>query len=175
MIDIYKQINEERIEEGSDNVPVYEIGQKIYLYYPGVTVRTRPKGNDKEYKTLTAKLTKRWRGPFTVMERLSNTTYKINMNGTTQNVHVERMRDAVTHKQTSIDEYDNDLTLAEAELESIKQTQMMLLEREKSIQQEKEKLKAERITEIPLNTHVICVTIKDDYTHRLGHNQQECL
>ena len=96
------------------------------------------------------------------------------MNGTTQNVHVERMRDAVNHKQSSIDEYDNDLALAEAELESIKQTQMLLIARESALQREKEKLEAEKMIEIPVNTHVICITIKDDYTSSLILKSTKC-
>jgi hypothetical protein len=111
VIEIYNQINEERIEEGSNDVPTFEVGQKVYLYYPGV--RTRKKGEDKEYKTLTAKLTKRWKGPYIIMERLSKTTYKIEKDGITQNVHSERLRDAVSHTQTTVEEYDYDLAQAD--------------------------------------------------------------
>ncbi len=167
VLEIYKAINEKRIEDGSDDVPTFETGQQVYLYYPGV--KTRRKGDDMERKTLTAKFMKRWKGPYRVMKRLSNTTYQIEKDGKLQNVHVERMRDAVSHRQTTIDEYNHDLALADAELESIRQTQEMLIARENSLKNEKIKLEAERDLEkeeIPLNTQVICVTVRDDYSRR---------
>ena len=56
-------------------------------------------------------------------------------------VHVERMRDAVNHKQTTIEDYDYDLTLADAELESLKTTQEMLITRENSLRNQSWKQK----------------------------------
>ena len=169
VIEIYKSVNEKRLEEGANDVPTFEIGQQIYLYYPGV--KTRRKGDDNERKTLTAKLIKRWKGPYNVMKKLSNTTYTIEKDGKLQNVHVERMRDAVNHKQTTIEDYDYDLTLADAELESLKTTQEMLITRENSLREEKSKLEAEREIEreereeIALNTQVMCVSVSA-HSHR---------
>ena len=167
VLEIYKSINEERIEEGSEVVPTFEIGQQVYLYYPGV--KNRRVGDDYERKTLAAKLTKRWRGPYIIMGRPTHVTYTIQKDGKLQNVHVERLRDAVNHKQTTISDYDEDLTLAEAELESIKQSQELLMARENALKEEKSKLEAEKEIEketLPLNTHVVCVSVRDDHSHR---------
>ena len=38
------------------------------------------------------KLTRRWKGPYTVIEKLTNVNYRVDRNGKVQVVNVQRMR-----------------------------------------------------------------------------------
>ena len=113
-------------------------------------------------KTLSSKLLKRWKGPYIVMKQLSKVTYRIIKEGKTQDVHIERSRDAVNHKNETIEDYDYDLALADAELQSIKQTQEALMNREAVLKEEKSKVQAEREVETVTvtNSHLVCLVVR---------------
>jgi len=170
VLEIYRKVNDDRIESGCNDVPTFSIGQKVYLYYPVVKQYRDPATAEK--KRLNAKLSKRWIGPYTVLEQLTKITYRIEKEGKVQDVHVERLRDAVSHTSSTLTENQYDLTLAEAEMESIKATQQALLERQSELQQEKSKLEAEiqlsAQSDQIVNVNATCVYIIDDYTHRLS-------
>lgn len=71
---------------------------------------------------LSRKLTKRWRGPFTVLERNSDVTYTIVKDGNTQLVNVHRLKLVGDEKQNSYLEHEDDLLSAESELISLNNT-----------------------------------------------------
>lgn len=127
--DILKNVNDERLMNVGDNsdIPSFNIGDEVLLYDP-----TTPKG-------LSRKLIRRWKGPYTVINKLSTITFEIVRDGHTQTVHVERIR-----KQNAFDDdhLHDELLLAEDEIRIIEQVQQQLLARKKMINDDKMKIEA---------------------------------
>jgi hypothetical protein len=89
---------------------------------------------------LSRKLTKRWRGPFTILERNSDVTYTIVKDGNTQLVNVHRLKLIGDEKQNSYLEHEDDLLSAESELISLNNTIENLLALKAAKQQEQKLL-----------------------------------
>ena len=127
--DILKNINDDRImkNDGDINLPSFNIGDEVLLYDP-----TTPKG-------LSRKLIKRWKGPYTVINKLSSTTYEIIRDGRSQTVHMERIR-----KQNMFDDdrLNDELMIAEDEIRIIEQLQQQLLVRKQKINDDKQRIEA---------------------------------
>jgi transposase InsO family protein len=126
--DILKNVNDDRIENASVNeLPSFNIDDKVLMYDP-----TTPKGQSR-------KLVRRWRGPYIIVNKISNTTYQILKDGISQTVHVERLR-----KQNAFDDdhLQDELMSAEDEIRAIEEVQQQLLARKKNVEDNKNKLSA---------------------------------
>jgi len=132
VLDIYTEINNDRMEDPKqNNIPSFTTGDKIYLYHPYTK------------KGFNRKMTRRWKGPYNVIEKLSNVNYKIERKGKFQDVHVQRMRQLSEHN-TSMESYEYDLTLANDEVNAINDTVEALLTRRAKIEQEKVVIQASK-------------------------------
>ena len=149
VLDIYKQINEERIEDiDQEKLTTFRVGDKVYMYHP-----TTKKG-------LSRKWVKRWRGPYTIIKRTSNVNYTITKDGHSQDVHVQRLR--LQEKESDLlSSHEYDITLANEELEAINEAQRALINRTTYIQQEKDKLEASRQIE-QNESNINCVMVHTD-------------
>jgi hypothetical protein len=104
--EILENENIKRIDNVSE-LREYKVGDIVLLH------DTTPKVG------LSRKLTKRWRGPFTVLERNSDVTYTIIKDGNTQIVSVHRLKPIGDEKKNSYLEHEEDLLSAESELNSL--------------------------------------------------------
>ena len=86
---------------------------------------------------LSRKLTKRWRGPFTVLERNSDVTYTIVREGNTQLVNVHRLKRVGDEKKNSYLSHEEDLATAVTELSNINSTIENLLALKASTENER--------------------------------------
>ena len=116
-------------------------------------------------KGLSRKLTKRWRGPYIITERLSSVNYRIVQNGIQRDVHVDRLR-LVESERDLLSTHEYDLTLAENEIEAIRDTQRALIARQDYLQDEKAKLEASKqveqeISENNLNSMSVIQVFED--------------
>jgi len=155
--DIYKEVNEDRININKNtSIPSFNIGDKIYLYDP-----TTKRG-------FNVKLTKRWKGPYTVMEKINHVNYRVSRNGHVSVVNVQRMRGLEQHDD-SLDQYEYELSLAQDEINSINNTIESLLIRKADLGKEQQKLEASKQIElsevININTLSVCMSITSDYAH----------
>jgi hypothetical protein len=126
--DILKNVNDDRIENANaSELPSFNTGDNVLMYDP-----TTPKGQSR-------KLIRRWRGPYTIINKISNTTYQILKDGISQTVHVERLR-----KQNAFDDdhLQDELLSAEDEIRAIEEVQQQLLARKKNVEDNKNKLSA---------------------------------
>jgi hypothetical protein len=159
VLEIYKEVNERRMNDDDHyKVPSFNVGDKIYLYKPSTETGYN------------AKLTRRWKGPYTVLQKISHVVYRIDIDGTAKDVSVERMRKLEQHKDETLEGYDSDLITANVELECISQSMAELLERQKRLEEEKNKLEASKQLEIQeaqqqINVNSICVIVQDVNLH----------
>jgi hypothetical protein len=127
--DILQNINDDRIMNNNDDdkLPSFNIGDEVLLYDP-----TTPKG-------LSRKLIRRWKGPYTIINKLSSTSYTIMRDGRSQTVHAERIR-----KQNMFDDdhLNNELLIAEDEIRVIEQLQQQLLIRKQKINDDRQRIEA---------------------------------
>src|SRR5271154_4434883 len=101
VIDIYKQVNEDRIHVNEkQHIPSFKVGDKVYLYDP-----TTKRG-------FNVKLTRRWKGPYTVMEKINHVNYRVSRNGHVSVVNIQRMRALEQHDE-SLEQYEHELSLAQ--------------------------------------------------------------
>jgi hypothetical protein len=84
------------------------------------------------------KLTKRWKGPYTVIERNSDVTYTIMNEHGSQLVTLHRLKMATDAEKNNYHQHEQDLFMAEDELTSINETIQHLLTMKAN--KEKEKL-----------------------------------
>ena len=155
--DIYKEVNEERIKMNeTKSIPSFDIGDKVYLYDP-----TTKRGYN-------VKLTRRWKGPYIVMEKINNVNYRVTRNGIVSVVNVQRMRALEQHDNT-LEQYEYDLELAQEEMNAINNTVEALMIRKSEIEVEKNKIKAaeeiEKAELVNVNTLSVCMAISSDYSH----------
>jgi len=123
--DILENENKMRIDNMSE-IRVFNIGDKVFLHDNTTKVG------------LSRKLTKRWKGPFTIIERNSNVTYTIEKDGNTQLVSIHRLRLAGDQEKNSYLDHEEDLVNAQSELTSINDSIQHLLQ----LKTEKEKEKS---------------------------------
>ena len=87
----------------------------------------------------------RFQGPYTVAERITAVNYSITKNGSSQTVHIDRLRKVV--KDDNVDVWKNDLHLAEDELNMINDLQSKLVAMKTQTQSNIDKLAAELLIE----------------------------
>jgi hypothetical protein len=104
----------------------FAIGDKVLLY--DVTTKVG----------YSRKLTKRWKGPYTIIEQNSDVTYTIADEKGTQLVTLHRLKAAGDEEKNNYLEHQDDLNMAEVELTSINDTIQHLLTMKAD--KEKEKL-----------------------------------
>ena len=134
--DIMINVNEQRlIAIENEEVPSYDIGAKVWLHDPTT------KRNTSE------KLTIRWNGPYTVIQRVNDVNYYIEMNGKGQLVHVNRLKRYIP----SIYEEDNNVVLeyrkALEDLEIVERVALEIATKKKQMEYEIERLKARKEVE----------------------------
>jgi hypothetical protein len=112
--DILKNENEQRIEKMVE-LREFKIGEKVLLH--DVTTKVG----------LSRKFTKRWKGPYTIIERNSDVTYTIEKDGKIQLVSLHRLRLAGEEINKNYLEHEEDLVFADIELASINDTIQHLL------------------------------------------------
>jgi hypothetical protein len=122
--DILNSINEDR-SASLQGVEISDIvvGDIVWMHTP-----TTEKGKS-------SKLVRRWKGPYTVLEKKGPTNYSIEINGKPVVVNVNRLKKAYIDNNTSLQSYTDQLQLAEAELESVIQTQQQLVVRQMEMKQ----------------------------------------
>ena len=123
--EILENENKKRID---DMVPLkqYQIGDKVLLYDSSTKVG------------LSRKLTKRWKGPYTIIEQNSEVTYTIMNEIGSQLVTVHRLKTAGDEEKNNYLQHEADLSMADTELLSINDTIQHLLTMKAD--KEKEKL-----------------------------------
>ncbi len=127
--EILKQVNEERRSvNGGEQWLQLSVGDEVYLHDPTTEV-----GKSR-------KLTRRWTGPYTVLEKKSEVNYVITRGGNNQLVHVERLkrRPGVSEEE----EWREELLVANQELQAITEAQEQLLLKQKQVREERDKLEA---------------------------------
>jgi hypothetical protein len=128
-----------RVKEILENENVKRIDKKVELRM--FNVGDQVLLHDSTTKVgLSRKLTKRWRGPFTILERNSDVTYTIVKDGNSQLVNIHRLKLVSDEKQNSYIEHEEDLASAESELNSLNATIENLLALKASKQQDKKLL-----------------------------------
>jgi hypothetical protein len=148
--DIMKEVNAKRDEiNAKESLQQFAIGDEVLLYDP-----TTKKG-------LSRKLVIRWKGPYVVLEQLSSVTYKIMRDGSTQVVHVERLR---PKNDYDVNYYQTELESLETELKSISETRENLIVRQKEVELNKDKVQAliEAQQDIPDNDSEEIIPVVDD-------------
>ena len=129
--DILININEERNENiGDDVISDIVVGDKVWLYKPTAGV-----GKSK-------KLTRHWTGPYIVVSIIGRTTYVIQVRDKTQKVHVNMLKKAYADDTTSVQSYNDQLQLAQAELESINQANHDMMVKQIDVKQRIAQLQA---------------------------------
>jgi hypothetical protein len=128
--ELLKQVQEERIV----NEPTLQlnVGDQVFLHSPA----SREK--------LARKFLTRFKGPYTVIEKLTPVTYTIQRDSDRldqQTVHVSRLRKMVSDDR--MDKWKNDLHLAQQELETLNQFQIQLTQRQQLTQSNIDTLTAE--------------------------------
>ena len=121
--DIYQKVNEEREEnELNESIVSYEIGSKVVLFDPST-----PPGKSR-------KLVQRWKGPYTVLRKLSPVVYEIARDGDSQKVNVHRLRPLAQDEDSILERCAADAILAEEELSAIDDSMQRLVERNTILQ-----------------------------------------
>ena len=82
----------------------FNIGDKVLLYDPTTKVG------------LSRKLTIRWKGPYTIIQKRNSINYVINIDGKMSLVNKHRLRPYV-HNDNNESKYDNDIVLLQEEVE----------------------------------------------------------
>jgi len=106
----------------------FKVGDQVLLYDSTTKVG------------LSRKLTKRWRGPYTILERNSEVTYTVVKDGQTQLVSVHRLKLVGDERKSNYLEHEEDLVSAESELKSIEDTITNLLTLKAAKENEKQSL-----------------------------------
>jgi transposase InsO family protein len=131
VIDILNNINRDRNELLKQTaVSDIVVGDYVRMYQP-----TTEKGKS-------SKLTRRWRGPYKVVEIRGKTTYVIERNSKKVVVHVNRLKKAHIEEEDNIDTFTDQLKLAETELDSVNEAQQQMVLRQIDIKQRVAQLKA---------------------------------
>ena len=129
---IYTEINEKRILV-LDNIKEKEfnIGDKVLIYDPTTKVG------------LSRKLTIRWKGPYTIIQKRNSINYVINIDGKMSLVNKHRLR---PYNQNNTDElkYENDLVLLQEEVNRISELEIDLRNQKQYKQQQLEIAKASK-------------------------------
>jgi hypothetical protein len=166
VVDIYNEVNDKRLEDNeSRDVPSFTVGSLVYLY--DATTATG----------INAKMKRRWKGPYRVLEKLSNVNYKIEKNGYVQAVHVQRLRAVIDH-DVSLNAYEYDLGVANEEMVAINHTLENLLIRKAVVEQERIKMEATKVRDnldvsslnmldVSVNANSACVHMDSDRNHLL--------
>ena len=129
--EIMKQVNENRLEEDAIKLPTYEIGEKVLLFDV-----TTPKG-------LSRKLVNRWKGPYIIISKQSEVNYTIIKEGKPQLVNVHRLRHYKENESFTHDEqYEEQLSLAQNEIEAISQEMNSLADRKEALERQSDKIEA---------------------------------
>ena len=131
VVDILKNINDER-KDNNDDVLISDIkvDDEVRLY----------KHNTEKGKS--SKLTRRWIGPYKVVEIRTPTTYIIEREGKKQVVHVNRLKKIYKEDIASLQSYDEQLQLAQAELDSVSQAHHDIVVRQFDVKQRVSQLQA---------------------------------
>jgi hypothetical protein len=130
VIDILTNINNDRIEELDGKVITdITIGDQVWLYKHNTDV-----GKSK-------KLTRRWIGPYIVVEQSSLVNYVIEKHGKREVVHINRLKKAYSN-DTTIQSYEDDIQMAQQELECISQVQQDMIVRQLDVKQRISQLEA---------------------------------
>jgi hypothetical protein len=125
--EILENENIKRIDNKTE-LRIFNVGDQVLLHDSTTKVG------------LSRKLTKRWRGPFTVLERNSDVTYTIVKEGISQLVSIHRLKLVGDEKQNSYIQHEEDLSSAESELISLNTTIENLLALKAAKQQDKKSL-----------------------------------
>lgn len=129
--DILNNINSDRENKINDSSLIkYEVGDSVWLYKHNTQVgRSR-------------KLTRRWTGPYEIVEVKSLVNYALNADGKIVVVHVNRLKKAHAEEKPSLETYTNDIELLQQQLDSIDEVHHDIVVRKLEVQQQMSQLKA---------------------------------
>ncbi|MBS1650721.1 MAG: DDE-type integrase/transposase/recombinase, partial [Bacteroidetes bacterium] len=148
--DIYNDINTKR-KAILDNIKEqeYNIGDKVLLYDPTTKVG------------LSRKLTIRWKGPYTIIQKRNSINYVINIDGKMSLVNKHRLRPYVqiTNEESR---YDNDIVLLQEEVNRISELEIDLRSQKQYKQQQLEIAKANKEVNSNSNSEVNSNNDNDD-------------
>ena len=129
---IYEQVNNERISEleADNKLVTYNIGDNVYLYNP-----TTPSGQ-------TAKLVKRWTGPYVIIRKKGRVDYEIMKENKVMTVHVNRLKLVKDiDNNNDIDIYNEALRAGEIELERLENSIKTLIYEKQNAEKEVNSMK----------------------------------
>jgi hypothetical protein len=131
---IYEDINEKRSEAISKVAEKhFEIGDQVLLDDPTTKIG------------LSRKLTVRWKGPYTVMEKVSDINYTINIEGKMLTVNKHRLRPYYSHATVKEEKVEAEKMLRE-EIERISEVEIELRAQKQEKQRQLEIARAQKDT-----------------------------
>ena len=104
-------INEQQIRCIKENI--YNIGDKVLLYDPTTKIG------------LSRKLTIRWKGPYTIIQKRSDINYIIDIDGKMSLVNKQRLRPYIQNGNDQI-KYDDNISLLKEEVDRINELELEL-------------------------------------------------
>jgi hypothetical protein len=131
VVELLKQVNEDRVTENDKQVAEYKIGDMVLLFD-----HTTPVG-------LSKKLVNRWKGPYEVISKQTPVNYTIMHKGKPRMVHVQRLRLFNTDKTDSDEKYENEMSMAQSEIEALTERITNMTNRLKEVEQQEEKIEAQ--------------------------------
>ncbi len=138
--EILNKVNEDRLHDiDTDNdIPSFEVGDKVLLFDP-----TTPRDVGSR------KLVRRWKGPFTIVEKHSIVNYTVVRNGNSKLVNVHRMRKYNSDEdgEALITSNTNDIALAQQEVDALSDTIIKLQQRKSALEHHKHTYEASNIIE----------------------------
>ena len=131
VVELLKQVNEDRVVANDKKVVEFETGDMVLLF----DQRT-PVG-------LSKKLVNRWKGPYEIVSKQTPVNYTINHKGKLRMVHVQRLRLFNADHTDSDERYENEMSMAQSEIEALTERITHMTNRLKEIEQQEEKVEAQ--------------------------------
>ena len=131
VVELLKQVNEDRVVANDKKVVEFETGDMVLLF----DQRT-PVG-------LSKKLVNRWKGPYEIVSKQTPVNYTINHKGKLRMVHAQRLRLFNADHTDSDERYENEMSMAQSEIEALTERITHMTNRLKEIEQQEEKVEAQ--------------------------------
>jgi hypothetical protein len=132
--EIMQQVNDDRVSNWEQpQLVTFDVGDEVYLYDPTT------------YEGLSSKLVNRWKGPYTVLERVNTVNYIILKDNKPHTVHVHRLKKHLSEVNES---FMSELEVAEEEIESINSTIQQLLQQKDDRIDDLQRLHTEALADV---------------------------